>query len=516
MADRLKNIKIPCKGGLVENIEVLEQGLIQEVLGTADTLLNYEPSLNGGYELIKGFSKYSSTAVPGNTTAPLLGCKVAHDGVYVSRENVAGTSIDVFYGTGSTWGSKLNASNLGTGTGKHRYTSFSISEPVVILTTGQEHARHFDASQTETVLNTTGCPAAPKYSEMVRNRLVLAPATTTSSIAISAPGDETDFNGASAAAELEIGDVVTGLKRFRDTLYIFCLNSIWSLEGDTSSDFIIRSVTRSIGCVSHDSIQEVGGDLIFLSQDGLRSLAATDRIGDVDLGLLSRQIQPSLNTIASGATEDHVSSCLVSSKSQYRIFINPGTISGDTEAPGFLGRLVGERQYEWAKLEGFNTQTADGTYLSTGTELIIFGHITNGYVYKMESGNSFDSTAIHHIYETPDIMYSDALFRKVMQKLSLYVNMGGDFALNVATLLDFNSTDVLQPKTFQLTHTGENAKYGEALYGTGMYSSVTFKVFKSNLIGSGFQVKFKFSGSSTEPTHRIDALEVQYLEKEQR
>ena len=60
---------------------------------------------------------------------------------------------------------------------------------------------------------------------------------------------------------------------------------------------IIKSITKNIGCVSGNSIQEIGGDLIFLAPDGLRTVAGTARIDDVELGSISRKILPLINNL---------------------------------------------------------------------------------------------------------------------------------------------------------------------------------------------------------------------------
>ena len=39
------------------------------------------------------------------------------------------------------------------------------------------------------------------------------------------------------------------------------------------------SHTENIGCVDGNTIQEIGGDLVFLAPDGLRTVAGTARIG---------------------------------------------------------------------------------------------------------------------------------------------------------------------------------------------------------------------------------------------
>ena len=48
-----------------------------------------------------------------------------------------------------------------------------------------------------------------------------------------------------------------------------------------SSNIRIDPITENVGCLSGYSIQEIGGDLIFLAPDGLRTVAGTARIGDV-------------------------------------------------------------------------------------------------------------------------------------------------------------------------------------------------------------------------------------------
>ena len=69
-------------------------------------------------------------------------------------------------------------------------------------------------------------------------------------------------------------------------LFIFCENRIFKLTGSSLSNFAVEPVTRNIGCINGDfTVQEFAGDLIFLGPDGLRTVAATARIGDTELGI---------------------------------------------------------------------------------------------------------------------------------------------------------------------------------------------------------------------------------------
>ena len=96
-----------------------------------------------------------------------------------------------------------------------------------------------------------------------------------------------DFTGASAGT-VDVGDQIVGIKSFRNKLIVFCKNSIYQLS-NLDGTAVLSSVTKNIGCVSGKTIQEIGGDLIFLAPDGLRTIAGTARIDDIELGSISEK-----------------------------------------------------------------------------------------------------------------------------------------------------------------------------------------------------------------------------------
>ena len=62
MATGWEAYPLELKGGLVSNMSRLQQGV--KAPGSARQLVNFEPSVKGGYRRINGFSKYSSSTVP--------------------------------------------------------------------------------------------------------------------------------------------------------------------------------------------------------------------------------------------------------------------------------------------------------------------------------------------------------------------------------------------------------------------------------------------------------------------
>ena len=53
---------------------------------------------------------------------------------------------------------------------------------------------------------------------------------TPQTLVFSTPFDEDDFTG-SGAGSIKVDDTITGLKVFRDNLFIFCENRIFKLSG---------------------------------------------------------------------------------------------------------------------------------------------------------------------------------------------------------------------------------------------------------------------------------------------
>ena len=91
---------------------------------------------------------------------------------------------------------------------------------------------------------------------------------------------------ANGAGTIFVDSDITGLFPFRDQLIIFCEERIFRLTGNTIADFVLQPMTREIGCINGFTIQEFAGDIVFLGPDGLRTVAGTERIGDVELGTI--------------------------------------------------------------------------------------------------------------------------------------------------------------------------------------------------------------------------------------
>lgn len=519
--DEWQSLPVQSKGGLVLNLDALTQGTTQP--GSAKILQNFEPALEGGYRRINGYAKFDTNTVPGDANSAVLGVKAALGGVFAARRVSATPTTDIYFSTGSGWGSRINSANRGGNPNKVRFTTYALSKPVIIGCDGTNPAFKYDGT-TYTLINGTGAPADPKYAELFNSSLVLAGySSNKSAVSISAPNADTTFDGTMGAVEIQVGDVVTGIKVFRDILYIFCLNGIFKVAGESAADYQMTEVTRQIGCLNGDTIQEVGGDLIYLAPDGFRSVAGTYNIGDVDLSLQSRAIQPFLRDNVIGNSITQFSSVVIRKKSQYRcmFYVSGASKSGSL---GVIGKIEQGNPtdaynyiyttYEWSTTVGIQPYCAD-SYYDSGIERVVIGDPSTGFVYSLETGNDFDGTAIQAVYQSPYITFNDVSLRKVMQKIDVFTEAEGAATINLGLNFDFNAMGILQPASQALNLSGSFPVYGGAVYGTDVYASISFPVFKKNLLGSGFTTAFSYTSNGGAP-YRIDSYQIIYSLKGRR
>ncbi len=94
---------------------------------------------------------------------------------------------------------------------------------------------------------------------------------------------------------VEDNDEIVELKVFRNALIIFCKRSIWALYGDgrTIADYELNRINVPSGCIAPNSVQMVGNDLFYLSEDHVYSLYSTDE-NYVSAKLVSENVEKTL------------------------------------------------------------------------------------------------------------------------------------------------------------------------------------------------------------------------------
>tara|TARA_R110000737_G_scaffold308368_3_gene316432 strand:- start:125 stop:2302 length:2178 start_codon:yes stop_codon:yes gene_type:complete len=345
-----------------------------------------------------------------------------------------------------------------------------------------------------------------------KNALFFAKGAT---LSFTGPYLDSTFSASDGAGSINVGAVITGLAVFRSQLIIFTERHIDQLTGNTLSDFSLQPITKDIGCLEGNTIQEIGGDIMFLAIDGLRLLSATERIGDFGLAAVSKAIQPNLTNFI--ATNTSFTSCVIREKSQYRILGYSDSITQEN-AQGIIATQYaaqGSAGTGFAETRGIRAIAADSQYNST-VELIIFAN-DDGYLYKMESGSSFDGENIRTTFATPHLPMQDPRIRKTFYKLFLYTDPEGSVNFDASLKLDFDTQGTVQPTPVTFSNTeGLVGFYGEGIYGVTTFGAKLLKLFDAQIVGSGNAVSFQFESNGTDSPYSLDALTVEYATHDRR
>ena len=393
--------------------------------------------------------------------------------------------------------------------GKHRFVRYNFTGSSRIMGVDGTNAPFRYDGTTFTVLD--AAPADVVGSDHVAEFKSHLFFSKGNQLVFTAPYTDSDFSAANGAGVITIPHRITGLIVFREQLIIFSTSKIHRLVGNTISDFTLQPISLDIGCVREDTIQEVGGDIAFLGPDGVRLLSATDRIGDFGLAVASRPIQSEANRVVSANTS--FASCVIRSKNQYRMFGYSASATEDS-AVGILATQFADQTAQgmaWAETRGILVYVVDSVYSNEAQgEVIIFAN-SNGYVYRMESGNSFDGNAILAFYSTPFFSVSDPRLRKTFYKLTTYLDPEGSITGSVTPKLDFDEPNLAQPEPIGLTNTtGVAAFYGVSTYGTGIFGGKLKYAFNSQLVGSGFTFSLQYTFESTDPPFSLDAVTIEF------
>ena len=493
-----------CGGGLVLNKDVFTMHP-----GEALQLSNFEPSIEGGYRRLNGTTKYNSTIVPqvSSSNERIQFSAIFNDIIIAAR---GGT---VYSGTTSgSWTSR--ATSKGT-TNTYDFDKFNFDgNDKIIIATGEAAAFTLNTSYSEDVINATGggtAPTNPKFVKSFANHMFYAGmSNATSTLTFSGPYTEDDFD--TGGGSIIIGDVITGLKVFRDELFVFCETSIFKIAGTSSSNFAKAEVAKGIGSTSHHSIQELGGDLIFLAADGLRTIAGTARIGDIELGTVSKQIQDRINDI----THDNITALVIGSKSQYRLFY-PEDGGAESSSKGIISVIKSnpntqQMGFEYADIKGLKVSSCDSDLIGN-TETTISGGY-DGYIYKQDSGNIWTrattTSNLDATFRSPDMTMGDPGIRKNMQRVNLNWKPEGEVDASMFIQFNYNDIETPQPDVISLTSAGGGAFFGTGAFGTAAYGQGDLPITRKTIEGSGFAVALKLTDTSSNIPWALKGFEMEF------
>ena len=468
--------------------------------GQALELENFEPDVEGGYRRISGFSKYVSAIVPitSDSSEEILMVATFGSKVLAAR----GTSIYSADPGGSSW---TSIDSGRTGALKYSFERYNYDNTdKIVVVDGANAPTIFNSSLSATDVSASAVEGAKHVASFRDHMFYSGMSGTPQELVFSKPFDEDNFSGGSGSGSIKVDDTITGIKVFRDNLFIFCETRIFKLAGSSVSDFAMTDVTRDIGCINGDTIQEFAGDLIFLGPDGLRTVAGTARIGDVELGTISSNVQSLFNdNIASSSKFE---SMVIPDKTQYRIFFTKDS-RADNLTEGVICVMKGQT-FEFSKMRGIKPTCTD-TFVSSGDVIALHGS-TSGYIQRQESGNDFDGTVINGKYRSPDLTMNDPGIRKHMQKVVVNYAPESSIDADLFVRYDYESKDSARPAAYPLDSEDIAAIYGTSSYGTPTYGGASQPLVRQAVEGSGFAVALRVNDGGATAPYSIKGFQLEY------
>lgn len=463
--------------------------LLSDKPGAAVELQNYEALTEGGYRRIRG---YLPIAFDSNVddAGEIRGIHT-----YQGRPAIIkGTSLYMLDEDNVTWLDMNNQLSLsGTNRGD-MCTITPAADEVLFVCDGvgggvpQVIKRTGGGVQAPVAVGpaaTAGAQWCAKYQDHV---VIAGMAARPTEVFVSTRFDPETFDGVGSWS-FQVADEITGLHTFRGFLYVFCKQSIYRVSNLTqASNSTVEPVTLKIGCIDHFSIQEVGGDIMFLANDGLRYLGATARIDDVSLNLESSLIDDIVGQISQ--FQGNISSTVISTKRQYRLFYY------DTSGVrrGLIGTLQGNGTFSWTTTTDMEV---DFIHANAEDPTSFTFHASTTQVFTHDVGNIFNTAPFVAVYRSPYFNLGDASVRKRCHSLTVYLEAEDTAVIQVFLRFDFESTRVHQPAPFDLAPVVSASRFGSAVFGATAYGAIRFPLDSIFLEGSGKWVQFEFRDDST-------------------
>jgi len=259
------------------------------------------------------------------------------------------------------------------------------------------------------------------------------------------------------------------------------------------------------------SIQEIAGDLVFLSPDGLRTIAGTTRIGDVELGSVSRAIQSIVGKIAANIDDYIITSSVLRSKSQYRLFYATAT---DTvlASKGIIGTIT-PNGFEWSETEGIQAHAFASGLDKDGLEQSYHGD-KDGYIYNHDDGNSFDiagtANDISALYETPFLDFGDAGTRKTINYAKISFTPEGVCQPTLRLKYNYGDTNIPQPPDYTLTQIQAPSEFGSSKFNAVVFGSSNDPLVRQAVQGSGDTCNFRVFSIDTNAPYAVNGIYADY------
>jgi hypothetical protein len=254
-------------------------------------------------------------------------------------------------------------------------------------------------------------------------------------VQVSGPGEPYSWTIISGANEIAMGDTITGFMPMigsnqSGTLAIFTANKTSILYGSSPADFNLVTLSFEVGGFAY-TMQNIAEGYV-LDALGVRQIAATDAFGNFASGQITKNVRPFIEARSTRA----IGSCIARLRDQYRLLFNDRYALHITLQNGkFMGAMPIQYAHQMVCMTSYES--------NSGEEFIYAGD-TDGFVYRMERGTSFDGEEIIAYMNLAFSFMNNPRLRKRYRKAVYEITGTGYTELQAAFELGYTSSEISQ------------------------------------------------------------------------
>lgn len=301
------------------------------------------------------------------------------------------------------------------------------------------------------------------------------------------------------AGEIGFGSDVTDVVEANQTaVAVFGQNKIGVLQGTDKATFSLDVLTTEAGAIA-DTAQRIG-NTVYLDARGLRDLQATQAYGNFKTGAISARFERYLRLQREAGIRP-IGSFVCKSKGQYRLIWNDGT--------GLTVYLGGKTPQAMAFSLGNLRPHCFGAGELDDSEAIFAG-AEDGYVYRLESGNTLDADPIGAFCTTPFNPFSNPVQEERFHKVAVELDAAPEATIGLAAEFDYGEGTSPDAGTEWFTARGSGGRWNEARWDEFYWSSpyAGRATFPIDGYGRNASLTFISNPHPTEGPHILQAYQV--------
>lgn len=319
----------------------------------------------------------------------------------------------------------------------------------------------------------------------------------------SSVGNPYRYVATEGASEIAVGDTITALIGLPgEALGMLCRNSSQALTGASSSSWSLQPIRTDVGAVAYTASEM--SDVYFLDDRGIMSIRAVQQYGNFQDATLSRKVQPLID----GLRTKVVGSYVVRQRGLFVLLMSDGTtltmgIAGG-KSTGFLNGLL-----------SFLPSCVFSTEDETGVERIFIG-ATDGFVYEMDKGSTFDGADIEAAIR---ISYNHSKSPRVRKRYrKIILEMTSVLGSSLAFSYDYTYGDVGigQGIGEGVSVTGSGGSWDASNWDSVYWDSQDINQPEIYLSGSGLNMSMSFySKTKLDFGHTLQGAMIHYTPRRQ-